>query len=98
MPDGKIAFTWKNFSDANITLTNAMKKELGAAAFAWAHAAYLLTVAPGSYVLRLVVPGQDRLHPVPVRLLRPRLVLVPGRLLPRPEQPHGQATRPVNHK
>ena len=42
--------TWKNFSDANITLTNMMKKEHGAAAFGWSHAAYLLSVAPGSYI------------------------------------------------
>ena len=49
--DGKAVIgTWKNFSDANITLTNMMKKEHGAAAFAWSHAAYLLTVAPGSYI------------------------------------------------
>jgi hypothetical protein len=31
--DGKI--TWKNFSDANITMSNLQKKEHGAAALDW---------------------------------------------------------------
>jgi hypothetical protein len=45
-----LRYEFLNFSDANITLTNLEKKEHGAAAFAWSHAAYLLTVAPGSYI------------------------------------------------
>ena len=43
-------FTWKNFSDANITLTNIQKKQHGAAALPWAHAAYLLAAAPHTYM------------------------------------------------
>ena len=42
--------TWKNFSDANITLTNELKKVHGAAALPWAHAAYLLSAAPNTYM------------------------------------------------
>lgn len=43
-------FTWKNLSDANITLTNELRKTYGAAALPWAHAAFLLSVAPNSYM------------------------------------------------
>ena len=43
-------FTWKNFSDANITLTNMDKKRLGAAALDWSLAAYLLIAAPTTYM------------------------------------------------
>jgi hypothetical protein len=43
-------FTWKNLSDANITLTNELKKTYGTAALPWAHAAFLLSVAPNSYM------------------------------------------------
>jgi len=48
--NGNIEFTWKNLSDANVTLTNTLRKELGARALPWAHAAYLLAAAPGTYM------------------------------------------------
>lgn len=44
------AFTWKNLSDANVTLTNTMRKAYGAAALPWAHAAYLLAATPQTYM------------------------------------------------
>ena len=42
--------TWKNYSDANITLTNELKKTLGARALPWALAAYLLSASENSYM------------------------------------------------
>ena len=43
-------FTWKNLSDKNISLTNPMRKVLGARALPWAHAAYLLSATANSYM------------------------------------------------
>jgi hypothetical protein len=41
---------WKNLSDANITLTNELRKTLGARALPWALAAYLLSASENSYM------------------------------------------------
>lgn len=47
---GGVIGTWKNYSDANITLTNELKKTLGARALPWALAAYLLSASENSYM------------------------------------------------
>ena len=47
---GGVIGTWKNYSDANITLTNGLKKILGARALPWALAAYLLSASEHSYM------------------------------------------------
>lgn len=43
-------FTWKNLSDANVTLTNQLRKTLGARALPWALAAYLLAASDNTYM------------------------------------------------
>eukprot|EP00912_Choanoflagellata_sp_UC4_P001670 UC4_evm7s1059 len=50
MIDNVADFTWKNLSDANIRLNNTLRKVLGARAFPWAHAAYLLSAGPQTYM------------------------------------------------
>ena len=43
-------FTWKNLSDAGISLTNTMRKTLGARALPWSLAAYLLSATPNTFM------------------------------------------------
>ena len=43
-----LEFTWKNVSDAGISLSDTMRKTLGARALPWSLAAYLLSATPNT--------------------------------------------------